>query len=58
MNGGVGGLNTYNGGFGGGGAGASVATGGGGGYSGGASGATIPELEVVAVDPTILALTS
>ena len=38
VNGGVGGLNTYNGGFGGGGAGASVATGGGGGYSGGASG--------------------
>ena len=38
VNGGVGGLNSYNGGFGGGGAGAGVATGGGGGYSGGASG--------------------
>jgi hypothetical protein len=38
VNGGIGGLNTYNGGFGGGGAGAGVATGGGGGYSGGASG--------------------
>ncbi len=38
VNGGIGGLNSYNGGFGGGGAGAGVATGGGGGYSGGASG--------------------